>query len=208
MSYQAHTHPAAPRCLILASSSRYRQELLAKLGLPFAAAAPAIDESARPGETPTALSRRLAEEKARALAERFPAHLIIGSDQVAMLDGVQFGKPGNAERTASQLRAASGKTVEFFTSVCVLDSAKGLARTDIDQTLAHFRTLTDAQIEGYVEKERPFDCAGGFKSEGLGIALLERLETADPNALVGLPLIRLVGLLEKFGVDILAGAGA
>jgi len=202
-----HPTPPAPRSLVLASSSRYRQELLAKLGLPFTAAAPSIDEAARPGETPTRLSRRLAEEKARALAERFPAHLIIGSDQVAMLGGVQFGKPGGPARAREQLRAAAGQTVEFFTSVCVLDSATGEALTDLDLTLAHFRPLTDAQIEGYVEKERPFDCAGGFKSEGLGIALLERLETADPNALVGLPLIRLVGLLEKFGVEILAGGG-
>lgn len=196
-------NPHEPSRLVLASSSPYRQELLAKLGLPFAAASPAIDEAARPGESPTQLSLRLAEEKARALAGRFPAHLIIGSDQVAMLEGVQLGKPGDAARAASQLRAAAGKAVEFFTSVCVLDSASGQALTDMDRTVAHFRPLSGRQIERYVEKDQPFDCAGGFKSERLGIALLERLETEDPNALVGLPLIRLVRLLEKSGLDIL-----
>jgi septum formation protein len=192
------------RPLVLASSSRYRQALLAKLGLAFEAGTPSIDESAREGETPMQLSIRLAEEKARALAERFPAHLIIGSDQVAMLEGIQLGKPGSHTQTVRQLRAAAGKTVEFLTSVCVLDSATGQALTDIDRTLVHFRPLTDSQIEGYVDKERPYDCAGGFKSEGLGIVLMEKLETEDPNALVGLPLIRLAGLLEKFGVEILA----
>ena len=195
--------PAA-RGLVLASSSPYRRALLAKLGLPFESASPSIDESARPGETPARLCMRLAEEKARALAARFPAHLIIGSDQVAMLEGRQLGKPGDAERAAAQLRAAAGRTVEFFTSVCVLDSAAGKALADMDVTLARFRALSAAQIEGYVEKERPFDCAGGFKSEGLGIVLMEKLETEDPNALVGLPLIRLARLLERFGVEPLA----
>jgi MAF protein len=194
----------APRPLVLASSSRYRQALLAKLGLAFEAGTPSIDESAREGETPLQLSIRLAEEKARALAVRFPAHLIIGSDQVAMLDGIQLGKPGDHSQTVRQLRAASGKTVEFLTSVCVLDSATGQALTEVDRTLVLFRPLTDKQIKGYVNKERPYDCAGGFKSEGLGIVLMEKLETEDPNALVGLPLIRLAGLLEKFGVEILA----
>lgn len=195
--------PSAPHRLILASSSPYRQALLAKLGLPFEAAAPAIAETARAGETPAQLSKRLAEEKARALAARFPAHLIIGSDQVAMLDGAQLTKPGNHARTVAQLRTASTKAVEFFTSVCVLDSATGEALTDMDRTVVHFRPLTDSQIEGYVDKELPYDCAGGFKSESLGIALLEKIEGEDPNALVGLPLIRLVRLLEKFGVEIL-----
>jgi len=192
-----------PIRLVLASSSPYRRELLAKLGIPFESAAPGIDETALAGETPIQLSKRLAEEKAWALRQRFPAHLIIGSDQVAMLDGVQLGKPGNPARAVAQLLAASGKAVEFFTSVCVVDSATGLAVSDTDRTVVHFRALTGRKIERYVDKERPFDCAGGFKSESLGIALIERLETADPNALVGLPLIRLVGLLEKFGLEIL-----
>jgi len=196
-------HPNPPSRLVLASSSAYRQVLLAKLGLPFEAAPPSIDETAHPGETPELLCQRLAEEKARALAERFPAHLIIGSDQVALLEGIQLGKPGSHARTVAQLRAASGKAVGFYTSVCVLDSATGKALVDMDKTVAHFRELADRQIETYVEKDRPFDCAGGFKSEGFGIALLDRLETGDPNALVGLPLIRLVRLLERFGVDVL-----
>ncbi len=199
-------HPPTPRPLILASSSPYRQALLAKLGLPFEAEAPAIDETARADETPIQLADRLAEEKARALGTRYPAHLIIGSDQVAMLGGTQLTKPGNPARTVEQLRAASGKSVEFFTSICVLDSATGEALADMDRTVVHFRPLTDHQIEGYVDKERPFDCAGGFKSEGLGVALLEKIDGEDPNALVGLPLIRLVRLLEKFGVDVLGKA--
>jgi septum formation protein len=194
--------PSSP--LVLASSSRYRQALLAKLGLPFEAAAPAIDETARPGETPAQLSMRLAVEKARALAGRYPAHLIIGSDQVAMLEGIQLTKPGGFARTVEQLRAAAGKPVEFLTSICLLDSASGQALTDIDRTIVHFRPLTDRQIEAYVNKEQPYDCAGGFKSEGLGIVLFERIEGEDPNALVGLPLIRLARLLAEFGVEILA----
>ena len=193
----------SPIRLVLASSSPYRREILAKLGLPFETASPHIDETPFPGETPSQLSLRLAEAKARALRQAFPAHLIIGSDQVAMLDSAQLGKPGNAGQTAAQLRAASGKRVEFFTSVCVLDSATGEAGLATDRTVVQFRELTDRQIDCYVAKERPFDCAGGFKSESLGVALLTKLETNDPNALVGLPLIGLVGLLERFGLDIL-----
>jgi septum formation protein len=180
--------------------------LLAKLGLPFEAAAPSIAETAHAGETPAQLSGRLAEEKARALGARYPAHLIVGSDQVAMLEGAQLTKPGNRARTVEQLRAAAGKSVEFFTSVCLLDSATGEALADMDRTVVHFRPLTGSQIEGYADKEQPFDCAGGFKSESLGIALFEKIEGEDPNALVGLPLIRLVRLLEKFGVEILGRA--
>ncbi|MFM8333479.1 MAG: Maf family protein [Candidatus Methylumidiphilus sp.] len=193
----------SPRKLVLASSSPYRQTLLAKLGLPFEAVSPAIDETPGAGETPTALSTRLAREKALALAARFPEHLIIGSDQVAMLEGRQLNKPGNHAATVGQLRDAAGKRVEFLTSICVLDAASGKALVEVDRTLVHFRPLTAGQIERYADKEHPYDCAGGFKSEGLGIALFTRLETEDPNALVGLPLIRLVRLLEKFGVDVL-----
>lgn len=195
------THPTPHSSLILASSSAYRQALLAKLGLPFEAVSPSIDETAHAGETPEVLCKRLAGEKARALADRFPTHLIIGSDQVAMLDGIQLTKPGSHAKTVAQLRAASGKAIEFYTSVCVLDSASGAVLIDMDKTIAHFRKLADRQIVAYVDKDRPFDCAGGFKSEGLGIALLDRLETGDPNALVGLPLIRLTRLLERFGME-------
>ena len=188
--------------LVLASSSQYRQQLLSKLGIPFETASPCIDETAITGESPMQLSIRLAEEKARALQLQFPSHLIIGSDQVAFLEGVQLCKPGNHERTVAQLRATSGKTVAFFTSVCVLDSATGEALTETDKTTVQFRPLSETKIERYVSLERPFDCAGGFKSEGLGIALFEKLETTDPNALIGLPLIKLVGLLGKFGLEI------
>lgn len=200
-----NSNPKSPIRLVLASSSPYRRELLEKLGIPFDTASPDVDESAQPLEKPIQLSKRLASAKARALQQSFPAHLIIGSDQVAMLEGIQLAKPGNAESTAAQLRTASGKAVEFFTSVCVLDSATGNELIDTDRTVVHFRTLTERQIERYVDKERPYDCAGGFKSEKLGIALLEKLETNDPNALVGLPLIKLVGLLEKLGYAILGG---
>jgi len=190
--------------IVLASSSRYRQELLGKLGLPFHVASPAIDETAHSGESPVQLSKRLAQEKANALAEEFPRHLIIGSDQVAILEGAQLCKPCDPAQAVAQLLNSQGKSVEFFTSVCVLNSATGECVLDIDKTVVHFRQLTEKQIAFYVEKERPYDCAGGFKSESLGVALFDRLETSDPNALVGLPLIKLVGLLEKFGVDVLS----
>lgn len=196
-------NPSISRRLVLASSSRYRQALLAKLGLVFEAVAPDIDETPRPAETAAALSARLALEKAQALAGQFPEHLIIGSDQVALLDGLQLGKPGNHAATVAQLQACAGNTVEFLTSVCVLDAATGKALLDTDCTRVRFRALTGPQIERYVQREQPYDCAGGFKSEALGIALLATLETGDPNALVGLPLIRLVRLLEAFGVDVL-----
>jgi septum formation protein len=202
MEADMNPRSSLPIRLVLASSSPYRKELLAKLGIPFEAASPDIDESALSGETPAQQSKRLAGEKAMALRQRFPSHLIIGSDQVATLEGIQLGKPGNHARTVAQLCAASGKKVEFLTSVCVFDSATGKAVSATDRTVVHFRTLTAEKIKRYVDKERPYDCAGGFKSESLGVALIKRLETGDPNALVGLPLIRLVGLLEEFGLEI------
>ncbi len=189
--------------LVLASSSPHRRDLLAKLGLRFQCASPDIDERAHPDERPEALALRLGREKAEALATRFPRHLIIGSDQVALLDGRQLHKPGDAANAHQQLQAASGRCVEFYTSICVLDAATGGCRADLDRTRVHFRTLNYDQIQDYVERDQPFDCAGGFKSEGLGIALFERLETEDPNALVGLPLIRLIRLLESFGVRVI-----
>ncbi|MBS1211783.1 MAG: maf-2 [Proteobacteria bacterium] len=191
------------RPIVLASGSPHRRELLAKLGLPFQSASPEIDERSHPGERPESLALRLGKDKAVALAPRFPAHLIIGSDQVALLDGRQLHKPGDAANTCSQLRAAAGKSVDFYTSICVLDTSSGECRADLDRTRVHFRTLSDQQIRHYVERDQPFDCAGGFKSEGLGIALFEKLETEDPNALVGLPLIRLVRLLDTFGVSVI-----
>lgn len=189
--------------ILLASSSIFRQELLAKLGLPFYAASPDIDESPKPGESPEQLCQRLAIEKAQALATQYPGHLIIGSDQVALLEGIKLGKPGTATNAIQQLRSASGKAVNFYTSVCLLEAESGRFLLDMDKTVAHFRTLSDSQIEQYVKKDNPTQCAGGFKSESLGIALLEKLETEDPNALVGLPLIRLIRMLENFGVAVL-----
>lgn len=196
-------YPSLSQPLVLASSSPYRREILAKLGLPFVCAAPEIDESPLPAEPIERMVVRLAENKARALAKRFPNHLIIGSDQSAVLDGRPTSKPGCRERAIQQLRAASGKTVGFYTALCVLNSASGESLCDLDVTRVAFRALDEMQIAGYVEREQPYDCAGGFKSEGLGIALFERIETNDPNALVGLPLIRLIRLLEAFGVRVI-----
>jgi MAF protein len=189
--------------LVLASSSPYRQSLLRKLGLPFICASPDIDETAPPGETPTALTRRLAIAKTQALADRFPHHLIIGSDQVACIDGQILGKPGTAAKAAAQLQLASGRTVEFFTGLCLLDSANGSHQTTVEVFTVHFRTLSDRQIAHYIEREQPLDCAGSFKSEGLGIALFERLEGDDPNTLIGLPLIRLTDMLMQAGVSVI-----
>ena len=189
--------------IVLASSSPYRRALLEKLGLPFSAASPDIDETPHAGETATALVERLARAKAAALADAFPRHLIIGSDQVACLGGDILGKPGTLENARRQLRAASGRRVEFLTGLCVLDSASGVAHSVVESFSVVFRPLGDTAIDHYLERERPFDCAGSFKSEGLGIALFEKLDGNDPNALVGLPLIRLVDLLSRFGVAVL-----
>lgn len=194
-----------PRPLVLASGSPYRCALLARLGIPFATATPNTDEAGRPDEPPQALVVRLAEAKARAVAQEHPQALIIGSDQVAYLDDAVIGKPGNREQAIAQLERASGRALVFHTGLCLLDAATGRARTCCEPFRVHFRSLSKAEIRGYVDRERPFDCAGGFKSEGLGIALFDRLEGDDPNALVGLPLIRLVSMLAAEGVDLLAG---
>jgi len=146
---------------------------------------------------------RLAQEKAAAVAQQFPEDLIIGSDQVAMLAGQQLTKPGGRANAIRQLRAASGQAVTFYTSVCVLNSATNESGTDLDRTIVHFRPLTNAQIEAYVDRDQPFDCAGGFKSESLGVVLFEKIEGEDPNALIGLPMIRLIRLLETFGVTVI-----
>ncbi len=189
--------------LVLASTSPFRRELLGKLGLPFEIDSPEVDETRLPGETPEALVGRLAEAKARAVAERHPDALIIGSDQVAVNGSEILGKPGDHERAVEQLRAASGRAVIFQTGLCLFNAASGCTQVEVVPFTVHFRDLTDAQIEGYLRREQPYRCAGSFKSEGLGIVLFERLEGDDPNALIGLPLIRLVRMLEREGVDVL-----
>jgi septum formation protein len=189
--------------LVLASTSRYRRALLEQLGLAFAVASPEIEESRKPNEPPETLVQRLAEAKARAVSKAHPEALIIGSDQVACLDDQVLGKPGDRPRAIAQLRAASGREVLFQTALCLLHAPSGRARVVCEPFRVHFRSLTDAQIAAYVDRERPFDCAGSFKSEGLGIALFERLDGDDPNALIGLPLIRLIALLGEAGLDVL-----
>jgi septum formation protein len=195
--------PERQRPLILASSSAYRKALLDKLGLAYRTTSPNIDETPKPGEAPETQASRLAADKARALAGRYPDHLIIGSDQVAVANGQRLGKPGSRDNAIAQLRASSGHSVTFYTAICVLDSSSGMAKSDLDRTFVQFRKLSDQQIEHYVDREQPLDCAGSFKSEGLGIALFERIEGEDPNALIGLPLIRLIRLLEEFGLEVL-----
>jgi septum formation protein len=191
------------RTLILASSSPYRLALLAKLGLPFATATPDVDESPVADETPAGLATRLAMEKASVVARQHPCSLVIGSDQVAHLDGRQLTKPGNRDAAIRQLQLASGRSIAFETAVCVLDAQSGIVKSGLDRCQVTFRELSGVQIERYVDRERPYDCAGAFKSESLGIALLDRIEGNDPNALIGLPLMRLVRLLEEFGVAVL-----
>lgn len=195
---------AATALLVLASSSRYRRELLARLARPFLWQAPNIDESARPGESADALVRRLGLAKSRALAPAYPAHLIIGSDQVAVNGDQILGKPAGREQAIAQLTAAAGRTVRFLTSVCVLDTRSGEQQMMVVSTEVRFRPLRRRQIAVYVEHERPFDCAGSFKAEGLGIALFEGIDGSDPTALIGLPLIALTAMLARAGVDVLA----
>ncbi|MDD2885315.1 MAG: Maf family nucleotide pyrophosphatase [Dechloromonas sp.] len=188
--------------LILASTSPYRQELLTRLGLPFTVDNPQTDETALPGESPEALALRLSEAKARAVADRHPGALIIGSDQVATVDGQIYGKPGDHVRAVAQLRALSGKTVNFYTGLCLLDTRNNQADVRGVPTLVTFRTLNDDEIERYLRREPAYQCAGSAKSEGLGIALLSRLQGDDPNALVGLPLIALCDQLRSAGVAV------
>jgi septum formation protein len=188
--------------LVLASTSPFRQALLGKLNLPFVTASPDIDESARPGESPRELVTRLAEEKARAVAHLHPDSLIIGSDQVACINDRILGKPGSRENAVNQLRAVSGSCVAFYTGLCLLDARNGECQLVCEPFHVHFRQLTGEMIERYLTAEEPYNCAGSFKSEGLGIALFERLEGEDPNALIGLPLIRLVGMLARAGIAV------
>jgi septum formation protein len=188
--------------LILASTSRYRQELLARLRLPFEAVAPEVDEAALPGETPAALAERLALAKARAVAARFPGAVVIGSDQVADLDGQALGKPGSHEAAAAQLRRMSGREVVFQTAVAVV--APGVAAIERAEVTVRLRPLTEAAIEAYLRADMPYDCAGSAKVESLGIALLEAVHSDDPTALIGLPLIRTCALLRRAGLEPLA----
>ena len=189
--------------LVLGSTSPFRRELLQKLGLPFETAAPDIDESRQENETPEQLVARLAEAKARVVARKFPQALIIGSDQVAVNEGEILGKPLTHARAVQQLQNASGKTVRFLTGICLYNSATDRAQCEVVPFDVVFRKLTLDQIENYLTREQPYQCAGSFKSEALGIALFERLDGEDPNSLIGLPLIRLVRMLENEGVKVL-----
>ncbi|WP_263141816.1 nucleoside triphosphate pyrophosphatase [Pseudomonas sp. RIT-PI-AD] len=188
--------------LLLASSSRYRHELLERLRLPFVWMAPDIDESPRPGEPAEALVKRLAEQKARALSAHHPDGLIIGSDQVAVNGERILGKPGDFERAKAQLVAASGGSVRFLTGLALLDSRSGRCQVDCVPFTVHFRPLDEPQITRYLHAEQPYDCAGSFKAEGLGVSLFRKTEGEDATSLIGLPLIRLVDMLIKEGIEI------
>ncbi|RST54905.1 Maf family protein [Variovorax sp. DXTD-1] len=191
------------RPLILASTSRYRRELLNRLHLPFDVQPPEVDETALPGETPRELAERLALEKARAVAARFPEAVVIGSDQVADLAGEALGKPGDHARATAQLCKMRGQTLIFQTAVAVVCQATGFVERDLAPVRVVFRDLSDAAIERYLQAEQPYDCAGSAKSEGLGIALLSAIDSDDPTALVGLPLIRTCRMLRSAGVELL-----
>jgi septum formation protein len=192
----------APR-LILGSSSPYRRALLERLRIPFETAVPSVDETPLPGEAPAATALRLAQAKARAVAARDAGPIVvIGSDQVATFDGRQIGKPGNHENALAQLQAMRGRTVEFHSALCVFDSASGTAQLEDVVTRVRFRELTDAELDAYLRAEQPYDVAGSAKSEGLGIALLDAIDSDDPTALVGLPLIALTRMLRALDYPI------
>ncbi|WNO06511.1 Maf family nucleotide pyrophosphatase [Rhodoferax mekongensis] len=192
------------RKLVLGSTSVYRRELLERIRLPFSVAAPHVDETPQPGETPVALARRLALAKARAVAEVHPDCIVIGSDQVADLHGQPLGKPGTHERAIAQLQAMRGQTVIFQTAVAVVCLATGFVQEDLAAVKVQFRDLSDTEIEHYLQAEKPYDCAGSAKSEGLGISLLDAIDNDDPTALVGLPLIRTCRMLRAAGLDLLS----
>ena len=191
------------RKLILGSTSAYRRELLSRLRIPFSVESPHVDETPLPGESPAELARRLALAKAHAVAQRFPSCVVIGSDQVADLEGHALGKPGNHERATSQLRQMRGKTVIFQTALAVVCLDSGFCQQDLAPVKVTFRDLGDTEIENYLRQEQPYDCAGSAKSEGLGIALLDAIESDDPTALVGLPLIRTSRMLRAAGIQLL-----
>ena len=194
---------SAPRNLILGSTSPYRRELLGRLRLPFDVVSPEVDETPSPGEAPPALACRLALAKARTVAARFPSAVVIGSDQVADLDGEPLGKPGNHARAVAQLRRMRGRTVVFQTAVAVVCQETGFEQVELAPVRVRFRDLRDDEIENYLRAETPYDCAGSAKSEGLGIALLESIENDDPTALIGLPMIRTARLLRAAGLSLL-----
>ena len=194
--------------LILASTSRYRRDLLERLRLPFDVASPEVDETALAGEPPVQLAQRLALAKAHAVAQRHPSAVVIGSDQVADLDGEAIGKPGTHERAVAQLQRMRGRTVVFQTAVAVVCAATGFAGTALVPVTVRFRRLDDAEIERYLRAEAPYDCAGSAKAETLGIALLDAIESNDPTALIGLPLIKTCALLREAGIDPLAAPAA
>ncbi len=189
--------------IVLSSTSLFRRELLARLGLPFETANPNVDETARHGETPETTALRLSEDKARAVARQYPEALIIGSDQVAYLDGQVFGKPGTHENAARQLQTMRGRTVNFYTGLCLLNAKSGKVQLRGVPTLVTFRNLTSDEIENYLRKEKPYNCAGSAKSEGLGIAIIAKMEGEDPNALIGLPLIALCDFLRNESVYVI-----
>jgi MAF protein len=189
--------------LILASTSRYRRELLSRLHLPFDILAPAVDETPRNGESPAATAWRLSVQKAEAAAASHPDALIIGSDQVLMLGDEQLGKPGNFDNAFLQLKKMQGRSMVFHTALTLLNSRSGHAQTRDVPTTVQIRPLSDAQIRAYLQKETPYDCAGSAKSEALGIALMTRMDSADPTALIGLPLIALTEMLYAEGIDVL-----
>jgi septum formation protein len=194
------------RPLVLASTSRYRRALLERLGVPFEVMPPDVDETPLPGEAPAAMALRLAEAKARSVAARLPHALVIGSDQVANLNGRPIGKPGDHPRAFAQLQALSGRSVVFHTGVAVCDAASGRCRSVLVDVTSTFRVLSDPEIEAYLQRERPYECAGAVKSEALGIALFTRIASDDPTALIGLPLIAVVDLLRAEGETVLGTA--
>jgi septum formation protein len=198
---------SSPPRLILGSTSRYRRELLTRLRLPFEVEAPGVDETPRPGEAPAALARRLALEKARAVAARHPHAVVIGSDQVADLAGEPLGKPGDHAHAVAQLQRMSGQRVVFQTALAVVRRDTGFEAVDLAAVSVTFRTLSDAEIETYLRLDEPYDCAGSARSESLGVALLSAIDSDDPTALVGLPLIRTCALLRAAGLDPLDAAG-
>ena len=200
--------PTKTRRLILGSTSRYRRELLERLQIPFDQASPDVDETPSPGENPRALAERLALAKAHAVARQFPQAVVIGSDQVADLDGLPLGKPGTHERAVAQLRQMRGKTVIFQTAVAVVCLESGFSQSAVAPVKVTFRDLGDDEIENYLRAEQPYDCAGSAKSEGLGIAILSSIESDDPTALVGLPLITTCNMIRAAGIVLLAPAKA
>ncbi len=199
----ATTVTTIQRLVVLGSTSRYRRELMERLRLPFTVAAPQVDETPLPGEAPKTLALRLALAKAQAVATLHPEAVVIGSDQVADLAGQALGKPGGHERAVSQLRQMRGQTVIFQTALAVVCLATGFEQVDLAEVRVVFRDLSDEDIEAYLHAEKPYDCAGSAKSEGLGIALLESIDNDDPTALIGLPLIRTARLLRQAGVKLL-----